>query len=220
MTSSAMDQAASPQQSNNDCRHTIAEDSDSLQVLVYLLERCIMIRQFMWVLTASLFLTGQSFATTFSIPTDILGDAGDRLLVPILVDDSTGLQGINFGIEYDPAMLSLTNSDVMLGQLLIDAGDWQIESNVDNASGMVAVAMFGPAALGPDSGPFAVLDFEILGSAEGDTMISLTGPDTLGGIAFDYQDGNAVISIPEPSSVVLTFLGIIGMLGFAVLRRK
>jgi len=165
-------------------------------------------------------LIGQTQAASFVIPMEFAANAGDNVLVPIIVDDSLGLQGFNFDVTYDPAMLSLSNADVDLGQMLIDASGWQVIPNVDDSAGTAAMALFGVAPLGAGSGNVATLNFAVLDDAEGLSVITLTGPDNLGGIDMTYADGSiSITAIPEPSTIVLSVMGILCLAAIARRRR-
>lgn len=45
-----------------------------------------------------------------SIPTDIIGDAGQTVEIPINVDDATGVAGYQFTVSYDPSVLTCTRA--------------------------------------------------------------------------------------------------------------
>jgi hypothetical protein len=84
---------------------------------------------------------------TVSIASAQLGPDGS-VTVPVNIDDahpagSTGLTQATLAVTYDPAVFSVSTSDIHLGSVPATAGGWTLESAVDAAAGQIGVTIWG-----------------------------------------------------------------------------
>jgi hypothetical protein len=115
--------------------------------------------------------------------------AGGVAAVAVGLDDpqpagSSGLTGAVLVLGYDPAALSVSAADVHLGGLASAAG-WRLAARVDAAAGLLAVEVFGGAALQSTApGDLVGIDFHVLaGASAGASAVNLRATGVVGGSA-------------------------------------
>jgi hypothetical protein len=87
---------------------------------------------------------------TVSIPSTLQLGPDGSVVVPVNIDDahpagSTGMTQATLAVSYDPALLSVSTSDIQLGSVPATAGGWSLESTVDPATGQIGVTIWSAA---------------------------------------------------------------------------
>jgi hypothetical protein len=101
----------------------------------------------------------------------VSGMPESTVTVPVNIDRATQVQSLDLQIRYDTALLDVEESGVHLGALIVDGN---LSVNVDDAAGMISIAVDLPAALGPGSGSLLEIDYKIAATAQpGPTRIDL-----------------------------------------------
>ena len=115
-------------------------------------------------------LTAAGVDPTVGIPSGIAATAGQTVDVPVsILDNAAGLASADLAIDYNPALLSLTNAGITLSSALSSAG-WELVQNVDSTNGVAYVSLFATSGL-PSGTPqllnlaFSVPDHAPSGSA-------------------------------------------------------
>ena len=112
---------------------------------------------------------------TVGIPLGVLGNAGQTVNVPVAITDNAfGLASADLAIDYNPALLTLTNSNVSLSNYLTGVGGWSLAVNVNNTQGVAYVGIFSATGL-PDGTPQLLnLAFTVAGNAPyGSTPVTI-----------------------------------------------
>jgi hypothetical protein len=68
-------------------------------------------------------------------------------VVSVLIDHpdpegSTGLTSVTLALKYDPALLSVTPADIMLGSIPGGGSGWQLSAVVDQATGQIGIQLY------------------------------------------------------------------------------
>ena len=111
-------------------------------------------------------LTTAGVGRTVSLPAATIAPGG-RAVVPISVDDATGIAGAEFTVTFDPALVQV--SSVRKGAL---ASGLALSSNTDTP-GQVGIALAGTTAISGGSGALVEIVFQAL-AAEGSTPLAFT----------------------------------------------
>ncbi len=133
------------------------------------------------------------------IPDDIVGYLSSTKIVPVNIDDATGVQAFDLEITYDTSLLDLSNGDVSLGGL---TSGWGLTSNVNDTLGIAKVTGWGLGPLSGGEGSLLDLNFHtknLLGSS----ALTLEGDLNEGGISGVDMQGGSIDVVPEPSTLVL-----------------
>jgi hypothetical protein len=119
-------------------------------------------------------LTAAGVDPTVGIPLGIAATAGQTVNVPVsITDNAAGVASADFVIDYNPDLLTLTNSGVTLAAALSNSG-WSLITNVDNADGVAYVSLFATSALPAGTPQLLNLAFTVAGNApSGTTAVSI-----------------------------------------------
>ena len=148
---------------------------------------------------------------TVSIPSALQVGADGSLTVPVNIDDaqpagSTGMTQAVLALTYDPAVLSVSSSDVQLGSVPAGGSGWKLQSVVDQATGQIGVTIWSPAPIDSSvAGSLVTIEFHQSGlAAAGTTTIDLVGsvdPDGLGVIRTQVDDDQGPYTLtPAPAA--------------------
>jgi hypothetical protein len=107
-----------------------------------------------------LFLSANAFAANISMPVT-KADTGAVVIVPINIDDATGVAGFQFTITYDVSVLNATGT--VVGDI---TSGWMITRNMSD-TGQIKVAGFDTSlnGLGSTSGSLVKLKFKVVGKS-------------------------------------------------------
>ena len=109
------------------------------------------------------FLAGE---VTLSIPTDLSAGTGQMITAPILVDDATGILGLDLDLEFAPDVLIAVNvARTPISQ------DFSLTTNL-STPGLIRIALYGITPM-TGSGPILEIDFEVVGGTGQSTPIHL-----------------------------------------------
>ena len=84
---------------------------------------------------------------TVSIPSSLQLSSDGSVTVPVNIDDphpagSTGMTQATLALSYDPAIFSVSTSDIQLGSVPASGSGWTLESTVDPAAGQIGVTIW------------------------------------------------------------------------------
>jgi hypothetical protein len=155
-------------------------------------------------------LVGGGVDPLISAPANKPARPGAGVNVPISIDDAQRTLGFNFAIDYDTTKLDLADDTggvspaVTLGALYGGAGGWTMLSNVDDATGKLRVVFYrtsGAPMTASGGGVIANVNFAVKPGAAHDSVIpiDLSGPASVGGLAYTYGDGSLRIDAVAPS---------------------
>jgi hypothetical protein len=116
-----------------------------------------------------LFLSVNAFAANISMPVT-KADAGAVVVVPINIDDATGVAGFQFTITYNASVLNATGT--VVGDL---TSGWTITRNMSD-TGQIKVAGFDASlnGLGSSSGSLVKLKFKVVGKSKDKSILKFT----------------------------------------------
>jgi hypothetical protein len=135
------------------------------------------------------------------------------VMMPVLLDNphpdgSTGMTEAILALNYDPAVLSVSSSDITLGTLAgLDDG-WKLTSVIDPATGQIGIVIFGTTPLQTtQAGSLVNITFHVIpGTSAPATAVRLMSTTTAKGQAFTTQvddaQGQLVLS-PGADQVVI-----------------
>ena len=101
-----------------------------------------------------------------NVPTDIQGEVGAVVSVPVNVDQPEGVRGALITLRYDPTVLSLTPEQVTAGTAWSATSETLVVANVDPVMGTVTVSLSNANGSPATGGSLVVLGFRVLESAE------------------------------------------------------
>jgi len=101
-----------------------------------------------------------------NVPTDIQGEVGAVVSVPVNVDQPEGVRGALITLRYDPDVLSLTPEQVTAGTAWSATSETLVVANVDPVAGAVTVSLSNAIGSPATGGSLVVLGFRVLESAE------------------------------------------------------
>lgn len=101
-----------------------------------------------------------------NVPTDIQGEIGAVVSVPVNVDQPEGVRGALVTLRYDPNVLSLTPEQVTAGTAWSATSETLVVANVDPVAGTVTVSLSNAIGSPATGGSLVVLGFRVLESAE------------------------------------------------------
>jgi len=108
-----------------------------------------------------------------SMPDDLTAFRADTLTVPIMLADAAGLLGGDIDILYDTGVFDVTNSDIQAGSLVPAVDGWSVYANVNDATGLIQIAVVGVNFHAGGSGAILEMDFNVRSDAPvGDTVVS------------------------------------------------
>jgi hypothetical protein len=117
---------------------------------------------------------------TLSIPSTLHVGTDGSLIVPVNLDDprpagSTGMTEATLALSYDPAIFSVSSSDIQLGAVPASGSDWSLQSVVDAATGQIGVTLWSSTPITSSAaGSLVTIDFHQSGLvAAGTTTIDL-----------------------------------------------
>ena len=89
---------------------------------------------------------------TVSIPSSLQLGSDGSVTVPVNIDDphpagSTGMVQATLALSYDPAVLSVSPSDIQLGAVPASGSGWTLESTVDPAASQIGVTIWSPTPI-------------------------------------------------------------------------
>lgn len=103
--------------------------------------------------------------TAVQIPHEIVGHSGHRVIVPVDIDDATGVRAAEIRIEYDTAQLDVKPKDIAAGAAW--AGKAIAISNVDEPAGVITVFVFSTENLAGGSGSLIDVAFTVRADVRG-----------------------------------------------------
>jgi Ca2+-binding RTX toxin-like protein len=108
-----------------------------------------------------------------NIPTTLSGTPGSTVPVPVHIDNAAGLEAVDLQLAYETAVLELSSTGVRKGTLTNDS---TLIVNLDEAAGIVRVALALTAARPPGDGTLVEFDYQISPTAlPGTTRLDLQG---------------------------------------------
>ena len=146
-----------------------------------------------------------------SLPSALQVGTDGTLAVPVDIDDplpaaNDGMMEATVALTYDPAVLSVSPSDVHLGSVPASGSGWTLQSNIDQATGQIAVTILSTTPIASSAaGSLVVIDFHQTGlTAAGTTTVNLVDSVDPNGSApiytqVDGQQGPFVLS-PAPAN--------------------
>ena len=146
-----------------------------------------------------------------SLPSALQVGTDGTLAVPVDIDDplpaaNDGMMEATVALSYDPAVLSVSPSDVHLGSVPASGSGWTLQSNIDQATGQIAVTILSTTPIASSTaGSLVVIDFHQTGlTAAGTTTVNLVDSVDPNGSApiytqVDGQQGPFVLS-PAPAN--------------------
>ena len=152
--------------------------------------------------------------TQLSIPTNLVGEQGGIVTVPINVDtlnDGDGHKGLSGGqlvVFYNPAVFSVSGSDVGLGSLL-SPGGWNILTDTVTPGYLLIDLDVGNLITSTGGGTLVTVNFHVFNNAPlGPSLIDLaanagSGPDGSGASTYLIAEnanvyGDAYVLTPSP----------------------
>ena len=89
---------------------------------------------------------------TVSIPSTLQLGSDGSVTVPVNIDDphpagSTGMTQATLALTYDPAVLSVSASDIQLGSVPASGTGWTLQAAVDPAAGQIGVTLWSPTPI-------------------------------------------------------------------------
>ncbi|WP_039201640.1 beta strand repeat-containing protein [Aphanizomenon flos-aquae] len=127
---------------------------------------------------------------TLSIASNLTANPGDSIVIPVNIDDATGLEAIDLKVNYDTSLLDLTA--VTAGSL---TGEFTITPNIDDANGTARVVGFGITAIPNGSGSVVKLNFTVpSGASTGSNIVLDLVSASINEVAVtSLNDGNLTI---------------------------
>jgi hypothetical protein len=147
---------------------------------------------------------------------------GDSFSLDVAISDVTDLFGFQFGLSYDPSVLSLTG--ISLGSFLGSDGalTFAVGAIIDNTTGRTrrpfSAARVGTSIPGiSGSGILATVGFDAINTGSSSlSLLSVILADS-GASPISADIENSRVSVPEPSTILLLSSGFVGLVVF---RRK
>ena len=136
-----------------------------------------------------------------SIPDNFSAVPGSTITVPVEINNATGIQSLDFTLNYNTAFLNLTA--VNLGSL---TSSFTPTPNINDANGTASVSLFGTTPITSGAGSVAQLTFAVASNATNGSNIPLdlvTASINEKAIATSLDDGS--ISLTPPSLQVTNF---------------
>lgn len=140
---------------------------------------------------------------------------GGSVNVAVSVTDIASLYAWQFSLLFDPAVLQA--SSVAAGSFLSAAGPTLfVPGTIDNAAGRIGFMLEtiqGPAAGVSGSGTLASITFDVVGL--GSSPLGFGNVVFLDGMLNDIPlqvNAGSVTAVPEPASLLLMALGVVGLL--------
>lgn len=138
-----------------------------------------------------------------SIPTDLVGQAGEELIIPVNIDSivdltDNGLESGELIIYYDARVLEVES--VVLGSLLSGRSSWFVNSRIDDQAGRVIISVAGLTPLaGRFSGELVQLQAKVKSDAPaGATSLNLAASSRSPAISTQLNEGFLTL-IPAPT---------------------
>ncbi|MEZ6073123.1 MAG: PKD domain-containing protein [Pirellulales bacterium] len=131
----------------------------------------------------------------------LYGMPGGTVNAPVSIDDADGLRAVDLTLDYDTALLDLSNVDVSLTGLT--SSGWSLVVNVDDGTGHVIIGAYSALALGPGGGD--LLNFEFHVPVLVTTGVSPLDIDTSasqlneGNLSLSDADGSITIDTTAPT---------------------
>jgi hypothetical protein len=149
---------------------------------------------------------------TVSIPPALTLAADGTVTVPVNIDDphpagSAGMTQATLAVSYDPAVFSVSSSDIHLGSVPASGSGWTLESTLDAASGQIGVTIWSatPIASSAAGSLVTIVFHRTAMAASGTTSIDLVNsadPDGSGVIFTQVDDVQGPYTLtPAPSDV-------------------
>ena len=117
-----------------------------------------------------------------SLPSALQVGADGSLTVPVSIDDplpaaNDGMTEATLALTYDPAVFSVSSSDIHLGSVPASGSGWTLQSTIDQATGQIAVTILSTTPIASSAaGSLVTIDFHQIGfTAAGTTTIDLVG---------------------------------------------
>ena len=147
-----------------------------------------------------------------SIPSALTLAADGTVTVPVNIDDpapagSGGMAQATLALSYDPAVFSVSTSDIRLGSVPASGSGWMLDSTVDAATGQVGVTIWSATPITSSAaGSLVTIVFHRTAiAASGTTTIDLVKSVNPGGSGVIYTQVDDVQGpytlTPAPSDV-------------------
>jgi hypothetical protein len=147
---------------------------------------------------------------TVSMPSALQVGSDGTVTVPVNIDDpapagSTGMMEATLALSYDPAVFSVSSSDIQLGSVPASGSGWMLQSTVDAATGQIGVTIWsGTPITSSAAGSLVTIVFHRSDlAASGTTTIDLVPsvePSGSGVIYTQVGDGQGLYTLaPAPS---------------------
>jgi hypothetical protein len=144
------------------------------------------------------------------MPSALQVGSDGTVTVPVNIDDpapagSTGMMEATLALSYDPAVFSVSSSDIQLGSVPASGSGWMLQSTVDAATGQIGVTIWsGTPITSSAAGSLVTIVFHRSDlAATGTTTIDLVPsvePSGSGVIYTQVGDGQGLYTLaPAPS---------------------
>jgi hypothetical protein len=147
-------------------------------------------------------LVGGGFDPHFTLTSGtVVGPHGGADIVPISIDDATGLYAFDLAVSYDTAKLFIHDADITPGSVLTTAGGWNFTFNADHSDtpGVVYLDFYRATPMTGGTGPVVNLGFHAQATATTSTSnVGTDGPMAEGGLSFNYTGGTIAIDSDGP----------------------
>ncbi|MEQ1831278.1 MAG: cohesin domain-containing protein, partial [Pirellula sp.] len=139
----------------------------------------------------------------------ITGLRGGIAQVPIqIVDSATGLWGVDVFLNYDTNVLDLPNGlnagGVAIAGIFDAEAGWIMDTFVDDAVGVLRIALYHPTASTTTNGVIANVNFQVKPTAAfGVTPILVDGHANVPPFSFSFQNGSVNVVNSQPTDINL-----------------
>ncbi len=152
-------------------------------------------------------------SATVGIPLGVLGNAGQTVNLPVgITDNAFGVASADLVFDYNPDLLTLTNSNVSLSNYLTGVGGWSLAVNVNNAQGVAFISIFSTTGLPAGTPQLLNLAFTVASDAPfGSTPITIdpsnSDVNNSDGAALTLSISNGSVAVKATPSVTVTDAG-------------
>lgn len=106
------------------------------------------------------------------IPDNLQGLPQQQVVSPVNIDNASGVRGAEIHLRYDPAVLTITTSQIVAGSVWGNNPNVQVVANIDATAGTIAVFVSGAEGLPTGAGSLVNFNFVVReGAAAGSTTV-------------------------------------------------